>query len=355
MATLYLLQYNNYYNRIVKKETSLNGYMQFVIGEAISNINFIPNDYVDTEQIVNWSLDNPDYLLVTEDNKIVSRWFVVSTSRLREGQLRLTLHRDLVADFYDNLLDENTKIFVEKAILPADNNLIFNNEAMSFNQIKTKETLIKDASGCPWLCVFAARDNADGTTKDYQVNLGASVEIGATLTTAQFNSYKNNPQVKGNAVLFGVNIFGRRYNTTNTTDNYFVQNYGDNNTSVSEIPRPYQLLGEFKQNLSVNTVRNSLAPQMENINNNLYTVIDGFDGTKYQEFRSLANKNIRVKQSDDSYKYYSVTVQENGLTGTSDAVGKIWSDYIRPAIEGFYHSNVPTSDFGSGQNFSTVA
>lgn len=50
---LYLLHYNNYYNRIVKKEETLSDYLPYQIGETIENINFIPNDFINTEQIVN--------------------------------------------------------------------------------------------------------------------------------------------------------------------------------------------------------------------------------------------------------------------------------------------------------------
>lgn len=364
MSTVHLLSYNNYYNRIVKKESSLSEYQGYQVkynGQAsdsngntaiLEGVNFVDGDYVNTDLTVNWGGDLPDYLLNVEDNVILSRWFVVGAQKTRSGQLRLQLHRDLVVDYYANLLGENTQIFVEKAIVPPTNDLIFNNEAMSFNQIKKKEILLKDQSGCPWICVYAAREDAEGVTKTYTVDLEASVEIGATLTLDEFNTYKNNPQVKGNAVLFGVTVFGRRYNTTDTQDNYFVPVYGEASVSQSTAG---QLTGEFKSGMSAAQVKAVLDPQMENINNSLYTVIDGFDGSKYAEYRSLANQNIRVLQPGGGYKYYSVTVQENGLTGESIPKGAIWSNYIRPAIQSLYRSNVPTSGYGTGEFYSEVA
>lgn len=64
-ATLYLLNYNNYYNRQVKKEASLAGYLPYLVkynGQDVdsnnnsnkpSGINFIPGDYVNTQQVIN--------------------------------------------------------------------------------------------------------------------------------------------------------------------------------------------------------------------------------------------------------------------------------------------------------------
>ena len=34
---------------------------------------------------------------------------------------------------------------------------------MSFNQIKTSETLLKDRSGCPWIVGYYAKDYVDST------------------------------------------------------------------------------------------------------------------------------------------------------------------------------------------------
>ena len=75
--TLYLLHYNNFFNRIIKTETSLADYLDYSLG-SIQNVNFNPNDGVDTEQIINWSGDTPDYVVcVNEQSQIDSRWFVM--------------------------------------------------------------------------------------------------------------------------------------------------------------------------------------------------------------------------------------------------------------------------------------
>ena len=52
---LYLLKFNNYYNRIVKKFDTLAEYLSapYYNGDIVENVSFDPNDNVNTYQIVN--------------------------------------------------------------------------------------------------------------------------------------------------------------------------------------------------------------------------------------------------------------------------------------------------------------
>lgn len=171
MKTLYLLDYNNYYNRIVKKENSLSDYQNYLVKykgaqndsngntAVITGVNFIENDFVDTQQVVNWGGDLPNYVIVVnEDNSIASRWFVVNTIRTREGQLKLTLHRDVIVDNWTTVL--NAPAFIEKGTpLDIEDSAIYNNENMSFNQIKRKEIWLKDKTNCPWIVAYLIPDS----------------------------------------------------------------------------------------------------------------------------------------------------------------------------------------------------
>lgn len=165
MQNIYLLRYNNYYNRIYKKLNTLDEYLTFKVGEVSGNASFNFNDGVITSQIVNISEANqPDYVIVKDiDTNKLSRWFVIESTRQRKGQYNLQLRRDVVADFSDIILD--APCFIEKATLNYNNNLIFNSESMDFNQIKTKETLLKDKSGTPWLVGYFAANTEEKTNK----------------------------------------------------------------------------------------------------------------------------------------------------------------------------------------------
>ena len=92
-----IYQYNNYYNRLVKKESEIVDYNPYLCYQndipGIFDIDFKPNDGVSTEQIITWSGNLPDYLIVSdnETEEILSRWFVIEASRIRGSQYKLTL------------------------------------------------------------------------------------------------------------------------------------------------------------------------------------------------------------------------------------------------------------------------
>ena len=161
MSTIYLLKYNNYYNRIVKKEDTLGAYLtQDYLLDTFENINFVPADGVDTTLVVKHVGPNPDYLIVADGNDIESRWFVVESDIIRGGQYRLTLHRDVIVDSYDLVV--NAPCFIEKATLSNNDPFIFNGEDMTFNQIKQAETPLKDETGCAWVVGYIPKDSFKG-------------------------------------------------------------------------------------------------------------------------------------------------------------------------------------------------
>lgn len=143
-----LMLFNNYFNRKLKRLDSLNDYLSLCSSSnsaTYTDINFIPNDDVDTEQILNSSNDsnlNPnefDYALVYDTNHF-SRWFITEAIRLRNGQWKLHLKRDVIADNYEEI--KKDPIFVERAWLKDSDPMIYNDEGMNFNQIKIGEKLL---------------------------------------------------------------------------------------------------------------------------------------------------------------------------------------------------------------------
>lgn len=186
--TIYLLEHTNYYNRIVKRYDTINEYIDNKdVGflASFGGISFIPNDGIRTTQIVNYSGEVlPNYLIVEKDNKIDSRWYVVSCVRTREGQYNLSLLRDVVADWYDNII--NAPIFVEKATARIGDPALYNNEDMTFNQIKTEETLLKDATNIPWIVGYVDRKYA-GTSE------AITIPVEDVAVSAEFNALGEYP------------------------------------------------------------------------------------------------------------------------------------------------------------------
>lgn len=180
---LYLLQYNNYYNRIVKRLNTIEEYESFIL-EGFENINFNPNDGIVTEQIINYEGDMPDYCIVCSDTgEINSRWFVVESQRTRSQQFKLSLIRDVIADWYDEVI--SAPCFIEKAQLDKSSALIFNKENFSCNQIKTWEKPITDTSNTPWFCAYINKDLGNIT-----VNI-PSADYTPDLTVSSIEAYTN--------------------------------------------------------------------------------------------------------------------------------------------------------------------
>lgn len=180
--TLYTLNYNNYYNRIKKGFNTIDEYGSYVL-ESFEGVSFNPNDGVATSQILNLELTDPDYLIVVnEDNEIVSRWFIIESSRVREGQYNIQLLRDVIQDWREEVLSSPSVI--HKGYLASNDPGIFVPEDVVVNQIKKSERLLKDNSRAAWLVGYLAPAStiAEGAD-DTEGNDSIHVEYGGKATT----------------------------------------------------------------------------------------------------------------------------------------------------------------------------
>lgn len=217
--TIYVLSgFNNYYNRIVKKFDTVEEYMSYEL-HTQQNYNFVPNDNVNTQVVLGSNVNlydgTGDYLLaVNEFNEIVSRWFIIESVRDRAGQYTLTLHRDLVADHYDQLLD--APMFIEKATIQTTTTpLIYNKEDMSFNQIKLRQDTLKDFSGIPWLVGYLPKKykNDNWVTLEYSTERVADIDLPEGLDSWEWNEYANgksfsSPQKIFYSTMINTNFYG---------------------------------------------------------------------------------------------------------------------------------------------------
>lgn len=161
MATVLIYTYNNYYNRKFKKHDNIADYAAGLVYTETGNaLNFNPNDGVNTTFVAGrqnnpYSTDG-DYLIYTEDNvNIKSRWFIIESRKNRQGQSVLTLRRDVIADYYDNIISD--KMFIKKATVGPNSPFIINQEPIAVNQIKKGEFELKDDSRMAWLVGFIDR------------------------------------------------------------------------------------------------------------------------------------------------------------------------------------------------------
>ena len=190
---LRLYKYNNYFNRIVKKENSLAQYPSHIV---VNNINFNPNNGVNTSIVVGTdSFDGErDYCILCDDNNnIVSRWFILEGNRTRAGQYELQLRRDVLVDFYDKVM--NATAYIQKGNVQADDPLLFNKEGLDLNQIKQQEILLKDKSTCPWIVGYVDKGQShNDITIDYDPARQDYISVSASnIANWEFYQYQTNP------------------------------------------------------------------------------------------------------------------------------------------------------------------
>ena len=212
MTILLLKGYNNYFNRIHKQETDITSYkLASTSYLEYTNVNFDPQDGILTSLVVgNESqqdqnalqsgqvlkfdqLGTPDYLIVHNSGTINSRWFIVEAVKIREGQYKLALKRDVLTDFYDQTM--NSPCFVEKGwINDVNSPLLLNSEGMKFNQIKQSEDFIKDSTHCAWLVGYLKKNIAAGDLS--AVNPITYTAPGATASIPSAGEYDWEPCIQ---------------------------------------------------------------------------------------------------------------------------------------------------------------
>lgn len=204
---LYILTYNNYYNRQVKLLNSIAEYAPYVIYTLVET-NFNPNDGVDTEHLFGTAVNNysgkGDYMIaVDSDGEIVSRWFIIETQRTRGGQWKLSLHRDVVADYYQEVVNDST-YFIYKGFVPSTSPLVYNKEAMETNQIKTSEIPIENNLKTPWVVAYLSRFNGEGAYNIFKGTFRDSPELSVDYeldSIEQYPYYSINAENPYNYVL----------------------------------------------------------------------------------------------------------------------------------------------------------
>ena len=196
-----LYNFNKYYNRKIKRLASFADYEALITpgentpaqfkGFKREFRNFDFSDGVYAKHVINiakneplgYKTEQPDYFVLEESytegegeeattTTKVSRWFVLEAVRVRGNQYELSLRRDLLADYYNEVM--TAPVFIQRGSPqvyydPA----IFNKEGFSFNQIKKSELLLNrnDLSGnqSGWVVGYINREDTPSEIKDCNV------------------------------------------------------------------------------------------------------------------------------------------------------------------------------------------
>ena len=267
MNDIHLFKYNNYFNRIVKKEDVLQGYYyNSNAAYTKQNLNFKLSDGINTSQIINYTNSQdefkPDYAVITEDSseEILSRWFITHSEKISGTQYRLSLKRDTIADYYDDVLTAPS--FIEKATLDPSDPAIYNSENMSFNQIKKSETLIKDSSDSPWIVGYVSRDY------NTALNVKVSSSIDYYLDDMNFYPYYRYLDDKVSNVFNDNSIFLTFYSYgPEGSYSYYKWEVGYSNVKLTKVKDPgfSVYIWQFQTGYSEANIRNIMESNLRKI------------------------------------------------------------------------------------------
>ena len=370
---LLLLHYNNYFNRIIKKENTIADYKAADADyKEVSNINFNPGDGINTGLVLglgqNGSLfegDEFDYLVaykvVDNVNVIDSRWFIVEQDRQRAGQYELTLKRDVLADNYADVV--NSPIFLEKGFINDVNDpLLYNSESMNLNQIKQFEVPLKDETESGWVVGYIPSDAFPKVEPSYdRVEKKVTIPMSADITVNGLNSWKywtycsNNPNYKFMADTAGkrkvtVKIRSERkyadsgrsvrcdmitadytfYPNSTDAGTYAQKNSGYITTSTGTLnyPQWYQDYGPvtYKQGVINSNICGKIFDPVKN-NNAFNSALNTILGTEIKiddtaALRRLQDKIILDSSTNTYYRISIISTSEgNPITVTSNTTG----------------------------------
>ena len=350
---LYYLNFNNYYNRQVKRFDTLAEYLPFLLGTSEASRNFNPANDIIVKFVTNRERSEVgDYIVAVNNGVIDSRWFVLNGDRLRGGQYELTVRRDVIADYYSETV--TSPCFIEKAKLDSGDPMIFNKEDMTVNQIKTQETQLKDRTGCAWVVGYVPNNAFSSATTINSKYIDPNFNIDAEYDSlSEFPYYRFiSEDMWDKPYYFQVYSFiGAQPNDFNTSGSrsyrlildlmtgYTHNNIVDKNWTTST---DYYRSTELPQ-LPASTFYGTLSSSQQD-RQALYNSLLGFSnygdnfGVDVDAFKNWNNKIIQVGTGNNAV-YYKVNIVSGGSNG---------------GVSNYLTSSTASSKFGSYLNLTNV-
>ena len=310
---IYFLQFQSKVNRIVKSYADIDGYSSFIIQEIGSKdaTNFPYSDGVVTKEFYNFKTDKmPDYAIIADNDGIVrSRWYIEQTRYTRSGQWEVTFRRDVLADFNTEIL--SATVLIEKATVSDNDPAIYNQEPITFNSIKKKETILRDSSGISWLVGYISADNS--SEKKYDASTSTQIrKTVAGIANWEYYRYTNEYFV-GPASQITYNV---KYNGQNSSTGFWLaqmafNTFGGAATDTANPTMGYQHLsvGDYAYNES----------QKYNANKNTYvSKVRGISGNTWNSGEVYSSVIDKLKDFSD---LDSIFINQLGTLHTPDEEG----------------------------------
>lgn len=306
---LYVLNYNNYYNRIVKRETELSSYLPYQVS-VIYRVNYAPSNGVFMTQVLNSEVTG-NYAIYVEGNEIVSRWFIIESGRNCKNQYTLSLRRDLIADNYDTVVNADT--FIEKAILQDSDPLIYNSEDMTTNEILTSAYPLIDDSGLGLIVGYCDKSSVTDTVAVEAENIEPYATLKAFETDWGAQSYIVDNYVADflvyakwqwyNDVYYNINLTIKTYDSMDSNDSPLYAK----GTDAGSIGKA--ISSTLEADYSLDTLRSSLA-------------LDYAGGVNGRVIKTPPTEyNGKIVQDTTNSKYYRINILSKRETFTYSVPG----------------------------------
>ena len=302
--TLMAIKYNNYYNRILRVGKTIQDY-EAEDGSPYYEyrVYFNLGDGVNTTQVLNDNVENKDYVILIEEDGVTinSRWFIIDATYQLNGQQELSLRRDLLADFSDTVLYSDS--FIEKGYLRKGNNLLFNKEQMTFNQVKKEELLLKDNTNIPWIVGYYPNNaTITGTAvisnQDYDETIDVNFADWEYYNVFSDGVMKGNPKNQVfNTYNQGISKDGKYILRTILTKNVEGITVSTDYITQDELPNGITYAycePESSATMFQETVRKTLSENYYNYNFILLNEL-GLDSNMVSTVLSLNNKKVKFK------------------------------------------------------------
>lgn len=338
---LYVLKYNNHFNREIHSPLPLVTDYQDYIYQELANVNFNEGDGVSTALDYVLPIEDGDYLLVADSaGNVVSRWFILDHDRICRGQnagmYRLQLYRDTIADNYNAVL--SSKCYVEKAILDDENPLVYNKEPISVNAIRQSGDPLIDDSKMAWIVGFVSRNSTQTET----------ISINSTVVPdKKYNSFEDWQYYKylGGGVASSLSTFIKAYvirvineSVTEYQSQKQVVSFTTTRVNINDTSENFLTANAYKYRGTVSDFKTYLNPKRSTIrsalSNNLteyFTDIPESNSTDFYGIQAEEGKILEIggrfyKVTLDRSSSYSQTADIKSGT-TYNTWNTIFNDY----------------------------
>lgn len=335
---LYVLKYNNYYNREIKAPLpNVTDYQDYIYA-SLGQTNFNPGDGVATHHDIPLDIDDGDYLIVASGTQVVSRWFIIDHDRICRGPsaglYRLQLLRDVIADNYNATL--NSTCFIERAIVNDNNPLIYNSENINTNQQRKSAELLKDDTKMAWLIGFVDREAPKKT-----ISINSTVVADYEMSSYKYKEYFTKDANSFTFIDGYVYVTNTQYSSSPFASKFVLDEYA-NQTNLGNSTSK----GDYKYTDQNGTLKGYIQENGLNLALNISTKHSLYDGiSSDSNYNSLLyEKDKIVRDGTDFYKIGTkIETHERTYRITEDKDGTYLLTYLTNFMKQFsgYKSGTP--------------